>query len=173
LSVDTPGSPRRVRFGTFEMDVDAGQLLLEGRAVRLPPQPFKLLWLLATHPGQLLTRDQIRDALWSGDTFIDFEQGVNFTVKQVREALKDDAERPLYIQTVPKRGYRFIAPVEISGAARVGPGTDLNLQKVLWTNIAELRLAEAERRAHRKTVLRAAAIASAAVVVLLLIWLLR
>lgn len=172
--VDTPTSPRRVRFGTFELDADAGQLLLEGRSVRLPPQPFKLLWLLATHPGQLITREQIRDALWSGDTFIDFEQGVNFTIKQVREALKDDAERPLYVQTVPKRGYRFIAPVQTSDPPAAGPrGTDLNLQKVLWTNIAELRLAEAERRARRRVVVRVAAAAAVVIAVLLLVWVLR
>lgn len=174
LHVDTPSPARRMRFGTFELDADACQLLMDGRPVRLPPQPFKLLWLLASHPGQLLTRDQIREALWSGDTFIDFEQGVNFTIKQVREALKDDAERPLYIQTIPKRGYRFIAPVQAPGApARAVPGTDLGLQKVLWTNIAELRLAEAERRARQQAAVKMAAISAAVVAMLLLVWLLR
>jgi DNA-binding winged helix-turn-helix (wHTH) protein len=164
-----------VRFGTFEMDVEAGQLLLEGRPVRLQPQPFKLLWLLATHSGQLLTRDQIRDALWTGDTFIDFEQAVNFTIKQVREALKDDADRPVYIQTVPRRGYRFIAPVEIPGAAgrvRVAK-TDSNLQKVLWTNIAELRLAEAERHARQQAVLKVAIIVAAMAALAAVLWLVR
>ena len=170
----TSPAPRRLRFGTFELDADAGQLLLEGRPVRLPPQPFKLLWLLATHPGQLLTREQIRDELWSGDTFIDFEQGVNFTIKQVREALKDDAERPLYIQTVPKRGYRFIAPVQSPEAAGRPPrGTDLNLQKVLWTNIAELRLAEIDRRARQQRIVRIAAIVAAVAAALLIVWILR
>jgi DNA-binding winged helix-turn-helix (wHTH) protein len=166
---------RRVRFGTFEMDADAGQLLMDGRPVRLPPQPFKLLWLLASRPGQLLTREQIREALWSGDTFIDFEQGVNFAIKQVREALRDDADRPLYIQTVPKRGYRFIAPVETPNPVpvRAFPGTDLSLQKVLWTNIAELRIAEAERDARRQLVIRVAAISGAIVVALALIWILK
>jgi DNA-binding winged helix-turn-helix (wHTH) protein len=174
LSLETATTPRRLRFGTFELDADAGQLLLEGRPVRLPPQPFKLLWLLATHPAQLVTREQIRDELWGGDTFIDFEQGVNFAIKQVREALKDDADRPLYIQTVPKRGYRFIAPIQLpEPAGRVPRGTDLNLQKVLWTNIAELRLAETERRARQRRIIRIAAIAAAVIAALLLVWLLR
>lgn len=174
-SVELTSPARRVRFGTFELDVDVGQLLLDGRPVRLQPQPFKLLWLLANHPGQLVTREQIRGALWSGDTFIDFEQAVNFTIKQVRDALKDDADRPIYIQTVPKRGYRFIAPVDVAGATpgRRIAGTDLNLQKVLWTNIAELRLAEAARQARRQTMFKAAAVASVAIAALLLIWLFR
>lgn len=172
--METSTPVQRIRFGTFELDVDAGQLLMDGRPVRLPPQPFKLLWLLASHAGQLLTRDQIREALWTGDTFIDFEQGVNFAIKQVREALKDDAERPVYIQTVPKRGYRFIAPVETAfGAGGALRGTDLSLQKVLWTNIAELRLAEAERHARQQVLVRAAAIGAAVLATLGLIWSLR
>jgi DNA-binding winged helix-turn-helix (wHTH) protein len=162
-----------MRFGTYEIDADAGQLLMDGRVVRLPPQPFKLLCLLASRPGQLVTRDQIREALWSDDTFIDFEQAVNFTIKQVREALKDDAERPLYIQTVPKRGYRFIAPVQAAGTQRPFPGTDLSLQKVLWTNIAELRLAEAERYARRRTLVKYVTIAAAIVTTLIVVYMLR
>jgi DNA-binding winged helix-turn-helix (wHTH) protein len=162
-----------MRFGTYEIDADAGQLLMDGRAIRLPPQPFKLLCLLASRPGQLVTRDQIREALWTDDTFIDFEQAVNFTIKQVREVLKDDAERPLYVQTVPKRGYRFIAPVQAAGTMRAFPGTDLSLQKVLWTNIAELRLAEAERHARRRALVKAAAIVAAVVAMLIVVYLLR
>src|SRR4051794_18743589 len=101
-----------IRFGTFELDSRAGQLRSKGHIVRLAPQPFKLLTLLTSSAGRLVTREEIRTALWDGDTFIDFEQSVNFTVKQVREALNDNAERAIYIQTVPKRGYRFIAPVD-------------------------------------------------------------
>ena len=93
-----------VRFGTFELDIDAGQLRSDGRVVRLPPQPFKLLALLASQPGRLVTREEIRSALWANDTFVDVEQGVNFAIKQVREALNDPAEHSLYIQTVPRRG---------------------------------------------------------------------
>jgi DNA-binding winged helix-turn-helix (wHTH) protein len=149
-----------LRFGSFELDIEAERLLKNGRTVRLQPQPFKLLTLLVSFRGQLVTREQIRTALWSGDTFVDVEQGVNFAIRQVRDALGEDAEHPLYIQTVPKRGYRFVAPVDpIPGEQELPPpGTDLNLHKALWTNIADLRLAE-ERRAKRRKVLKKAAAA--------------
>src|SRR5262249_44150890 len=101
-----------LRFGPFELDTESGELRNSGRLVRIPPQPFKLLSLLASQPGRLYTREEIRAALGSDDPFIDFDQGVNFAIKQVGEALKDDAERSLYIQTAPKRGYRFIAPTQ-------------------------------------------------------------
>ena len=157
------GIPEKLlRFGAFELDLAAQQLLKNGRTVRLQPQPFKLLCFLISLRGQLVTRDQIRGALWSGDTFVDVEQGVNFAIKQVRDALGEEAEHPLYIQTVPRRGYRFVAPVEVISGAEESPvyrpGTDLNLQKVLWTNIADLRLAEARRVQRRQVVTRAAAV---------------
>lgn len=142
-----------LRFGVFELDTDAELLRKDGRVVRLSPQPFKLLRLLADRAGRLVTRDEIRTTLWEGETFVDFDQGVNFAVKQVREALGDEAERSLYIQTVPKRGYRFVAPVEIvrPGPSRtVGATTDLRLHKALWTNIVELRLADEQRRKRQK-----------------------
>jgi DNA-binding winged helix-turn-helix (wHTH) protein len=143
-----------VRFGAFELDLTAERLLKNGRTVRLQPQPFKLLTLLVASRGQLVTREQIRTALWSGDTFVDVEQGVNFAIKQVREALGEDADHPLYIQTVPRRGYRFMAPVDpISGEEEPPPGTDLSLHKALWTNIADLRLAE-EQRVRRRKILK-------------------
>jgi hypothetical protein len=114
------------------------------------------LCFLVSLRGQLVTREQIRGALWRGDTFVDVEQGVNFAIKQVRDALGEDADHPLYIQTVPRRGYRFVAPVDAAPvepeAPFVPPGTDLNLQKVLWTNIADLKLAE-EQRTKRRNVL--------------------
>lgn len=136
-----------IRFGTFELDPASGELRNGGRLVRLPPQPFKLLVLLTSSPGRLVTREEIRNVLWDQNTFIDFEQAVNFTVKQVREALKDDAERAMYIQTVPKRGYRFIAPVDAGGPPAIhNPATDGTLTKLLWTNVAELRLEEQRRR---------------------------
>ena len=141
------------RFGVFELDTESEQLLKNGLAIKLKPQPFKLLKLLVNEAGRVVTRDEIRAALWTGDTFVDFDQGVNFAIKQVREALDDDSERSLYIQTVPKRGYRFVAPVEI-----ITPGenlfsvvpTDPRMHKALWANIAELRLAEQRRRKQMK-----------------------
>lgn len=165
------------RFGAFELDLESQQLLKNGRTVRLQPQPFKLLCFLVSLRGQLVTREQIRGALWSGDTFVDVEQGVNFAIKQVRDALGEDADRPIYIQTVPRRGYRFVAPVDAVTTEEESfvppPGTDLNLQKVLWTNIADLRLAEERRAKRRRLLIKVSCAAGVAVAVLLVWYLLR
>jgi len=105
---------------------------------------------LVSRPGELVTREEIRQTLWADHTHVDFDQGVNFTVKQVRAALGDDAEHPVYIETVPRRGYRFMAPVTAGppGTAAAEPAflDNTGLQRVLWTNIADLRLADARRR---------------------------
>jgi DNA-binding winged helix-turn-helix (wHTH) protein len=160
-------SPTSIRFGTYELDLETGQLLKDRRAVRLKPQPMKLLQLLATRPGEVVGREEIRALLWGADTFVDFEQGVNTAIKQVRDALNEDADHPLYIETVPKRGYRFIAPIEVhsSKASLMAGRTDLNLHKALWLNIAELRLAEERRRARRRQLKTAAMVAAVVVAV--------
>ena len=158
-------APALIRFGVFQLDLRAAQLLRGGRVVPLKPQPFKVLRLLASRPGEVVTREEIRHLLWGTDTFVDFEQGVNTALKQVREALGDVAERPLYVETVPKRGYRFIAPVEPASGSMPVPDlrkTDLNLQKALWLNIAEMRLAEARRRRLRRRLLLSAGIVAVA-----------
>jgi DNA-binding winged helix-turn-helix (wHTH) protein len=147
------------RFGLFELDTESEQLLKTGRTVRIQPQPYKLLCLLVAQAGKVVPRDDIRAALWPAETFVDYDQGVNFAMKQIREALGDDADHAVYVQTVPKRGYRFIAPVEAGarGSSEATepnrPRTDLTLtlQKVLWSNIADLRLAEAARVKRRRT----------------------
>jgi len=138
----------RFRFGEFELDTSAGELRRNGDRLRIQPQPYRLLTLLVRRAGELVTRDEIRQELWKDGTFVDFEQSVNFCVSQIREVLKDSADRPLYVQTVPKRGYRFIAPVETGEPPKKSgsDGTTVRLQKALWTNIAELRLAEERRR---------------------------
>jgi len=150
-------SPNRqpvVRFGAFELDLDAERLLKNGRQVRLQPQPFKLLRLLTAQPGRLVTREEIQASLWTNDTFVDFEQGVNFAVKQVREALGDRAENSIYVETVPKRGYRFLAPVVIPNrdeTQEVRMTAEPFLQRALWENIVELRLAEEQYRKQLRT----------------------
>ena len=142
-------------FGEFELDVAAGELRRNSRRVKLQPQPFKLLVLLVKRAGVLVTREEIRSELWPEGTFVDFDQSVNFTVRQIRDVLRDVADRPLYIETVPRRGYRFIAPVDVGGASargQVAEGgtTSVHLQKALWANIAELRLAERRQRNFRR-----------------------
>jgi DNA-binding winged helix-turn-helix (wHTH) protein len=169
-----------IKFGTFQLDAEASRLFKSGRVIRLKPQPLRLLQLLVSRPGDLVTRDEIKELLWGTDTFVDFEQGMNTAVRQIREALGDDAERPVFVETVPKRGYRFIAPVD-GGAPPpvVHPpprGTELNLHKALWLNIAELRMAEVRRRKRRRQIyiglsaLAGAGVIVAAVVLFLKLW---
>ena len=155
-------------FGAFELDLEAGKLLKHGRPIRLQPQPFRLLSLLVSQPGRLVTRDDIQSALWKDDTFVDFEQGVNFAVKQVREALGDRAESSVYVQTIPKRGYRFVAPVT-SGEHKepVLPGTaDPELLRALWENIVDLRLTEQRQRQQLQLIAVALAVLVVAVALL-------
>lgn len=107
---------RFLRFGNFRLDGRTTELFLDGQPVRLPPQPAKLLLLLVSSKGELVTHEEIQKALWGDDTFIDFEQGIHKCIKQVRAALADEAEEPVYIETVPRRGYRFVAKVEVEAA---------------------------------------------------------
>jgi DNA-binding winged helix-turn-helix (wHTH) protein len=161
------------RFGQFELDLAAGELRRNAARVRVQPQPFKLLALLVRRAGGLVGREEIRTELWPDGTFVDFDQSVNFAVKQIREVLGDSADRPLYIETVPRRGYRFIAPIESgmreSAGAPPSLTTTVGLQKALWTNIAELRLAEERRRRVTYISVAAVAILVAAVTVYLLL----
>lgn len=145
-----PTPPRIRRFGPFELDLDASELRRDGRRIKVQPQPFRLLVLLTNRPGMLITREEIRTELWPEGTFVDFDQSVNFAVKQIRDAMADSATRPVYLETVPRQGYRFVAPVN-SGVPPAPPpsestGTAVGLQKAMWANIAELRLAEQRRR---------------------------
>ncbi len=137
-----------IRFGEFEIDVAAGELRRHGAPVKLAPQPFRLLLLLVRNAGKLVERDEIKRELWPEGIHVDFDQSLHFTVRQIRDALGDDADRPAYVKTVPRRGYRFIAPLAVAGPDKAAQraGTDVNLQKALWANIAELRVAEARRR---------------------------
>lgn len=102
----------RFRFGAFEFDPTALELRRTGRAVRVPPQSLKVLRMLVDQAGQLVSRDEIQQALWGSETFVDFEQGVNHAIRDLRAVLRDSADSPRYIETLPRRGYRFIAPVE-------------------------------------------------------------
>jgi TolB-like protein/Tfp pilus assembly protein PilF len=102
----------RLRFDHFELDLAGGELRQDGLPVRLQPQPLKVLMLLASRPGHLVSREEIQKLIWTGDTFVDFNQGLNFCIRQIRTALGDDAEAPRFIETVPRRGYRFLGRAE-------------------------------------------------------------
>jgi TolB-like protein/DNA-binding winged helix-turn-helix (wHTH) protein/Tfp pilus assembly protein PilF len=119
-----------VRFGPFELDVRNYELRKEGIPVHLPPQPCRVLALLASQPHRVISRQEIQQKIWSSDTFVDFEQGLNVCIRQIRAALADDAESPRYVETLSRRGYRFIARVEESvdsdASAHVG-ATDQDL----------------------------------------------
>ena len=105
-------STRIVRFGVFEVDLKACELRKHGFRIKLAEQPFQVLALLLERPGEIVTREELRDRLWPGDTFVDFDHGLNNAVMRVREVLLDSSEHPRYVETVPRRGYRFVAPVE-------------------------------------------------------------
>jgi DNA-binding winged helix-turn-helix (wHTH) protein len=108
--------PRVLRFGTFEVDVPAGELRKHGMKVKLQEQPFQLLCILVEHPGEVVTREELRSRLWPADTFVDFDHGLNAAIKRLRDALGESAETPIFVQTLARRGYRFIGNVEIPGA---------------------------------------------------------
>jgi DNA-binding winged helix-turn-helix (wHTH) protein/tetratricopeptide (TPR) repeat protein len=101
-----------IRFGSFDLDSTAGELRKSGIPIKLQPQPFRMLVLLLERAGQLVTREEIQRHLWSDSTFVDFERGINFSINQIRGALADNADKPRYIETLPRRGYRFIGVVE-------------------------------------------------------------
>jgi DNA-binding winged helix-turn-helix (wHTH) protein len=139
-----PGSEttRIVRFGIFELDLQSGELRRNGLKVKLQEQPFQILALLLEHPGGVVTREELRRRLWPADTFVDFEHGLNAAIKRLREPLGDSAETPVFIQTLPKRGYRFLVPVhaidDVSAVAELAkvplfPGKWLLNRRLLLT----------------------------------------
>src|ERR1700678_3601990 len=103
---------RRYRFGIFEADAATGELRRQGMRIKLNAQPFQVLLLLLARPGQLLTREEICRELWPDGTFVDYEHGVNSALNRLREALGDKASNPRFVETLARRGYRFVAPVE-------------------------------------------------------------
>lgn len=117
-----------MRFGEFRVDRDSGELFRNGVRVRLQGMPFRVLTVLLEHAGELVTREQLRARIWDAGTFVDAEAGLNTAIAKLREALQDDADAPAYIETLPKRGYRFIASIEADAPrqeSRAGdPGTE-------------------------------------------------
>ena len=103
-------SSGRLRFGVFEVDLRAGELTKRGLRIRLQEQPFQVLAMLLEKPGELVTREELRKKLW-GQTVVDFDHGLNKAINKIREALGDSAENPRFVETVARRGYRFLADV--------------------------------------------------------------
>jgi DNA-binding winged helix-turn-helix (wHTH) protein len=115
-------SPRAVRFGVFEADLRTGELRKNGMKVRLQEQPFQVLAALLERPGEMIAREELRQRLWPADTFVDFDHSLNTAINKLREALGDSAGSPRFIETLARRGYRFLAPVEVIGEEASIPG---------------------------------------------------
>jgi DNA-binding winged helix-turn-helix (wHTH) protein/TolB-like protein len=132
----------RARFGLFEFDPATGELSREGVPVRLQPQPARVLAVLVRHAGDIVTRDTLKQEVWSDGTFVDFERGLNFCIAQIRSALGDSADSPRFVETLPRRGYRFIAPVRAASSPAAGtpsPG-DFTPRPGRWRSLAALAI---------------------------------
>src|SRR6202521_2147287 len=105
-----------IRFSTFEVNLHTGELRQKGQKIRLQEQPLQLLAALLERPGELVTREELRGKLWPADTFVDFDHSLNAAIKRLRDALGESADTPIFIETLARRGYRFIAPVVQDGA---------------------------------------------------------
>jgi TolB-like protein/DNA-binding winged helix-turn-helix (wHTH) protein/Tfp pilus assembly protein PilF len=113
-------SPRLLRFGQFELDLRTAEIYKEGKRIKLQEQPCQVLALLIERPGEMVSREELRKKLWPTDTFVDFDHGVNIAINKLRDALGDSPEKPRFIETLPRRGYRFIAPVDAPKISRDG-----------------------------------------------------
>ena len=132
---------QRFRFGLFEFDGSVKELRREGTVVRLPAQPAQVLACLLEGAGEVVSRENLRRAVWHDDTFVDFERGLNFCIAQIRTALDDDATAPRFIRTIPKRGYQFIAPVDNVGEAAARPAAQSGTQAATPVMFAGWRMA--------------------------------
>src|SRR5262250_1059773 len=110
-------SRKVVRFGLFEVDLESQELRKSGIKIKIQDQPFQILALLLERPGQIVTRDEIQKRLWAGDTFVDFDLGLNSAIKKLRQTLGDESDNPRFIETLYRRGYRFLAPVQADAPA--------------------------------------------------------
>ncbi len=126
-------SPERpvLTFGNFKLDVRTGELRRNGTKLRLQGQPFQILVVLLERAGEVVTREELQRKLWPADTFVDFDNGLNIAVKKLRTALGDDAETPQYIETLPRRGYRFLAQVTVDTAEPARPSAPRRTPLVL------------------------------------------
>ena len=108
----------RYRFGPFELDPEEGTLSRNGIRIRLQDLPYRLLLMLVERAGEIVTREEVRQRLWPENTFVEFDNSLGVAIRKVRESLNDNAEAPNYVATIPRRGYRFVAPVTVEGQQR-------------------------------------------------------
>jgi len=145
----------RLRFGIFEADLQTGELKKRGARVRIQEQPFQVLAVLLARPGELVTRDELQRTVWAADTFVDFDHGLNKAINKIREALGDSAESPRFVETVARRGYRFIADVAVVDLEAASPAAG--------TVVAQPR-ASTQRIGHRTMIVAGAALALASAI---------
>src|SRR5580658_5388340 len=117
-------SSRRVRAGLFEVDLGSAQLHKSGRRIPLQEQPFRVLEILLERPGEIITREELQARLWPADTFVGFDEGINTAIRKLRVAFGDSADNPRFIETVPRRGYRFVAPAALVPTVSSAAGTE-------------------------------------------------
>src|SRR5215831_14323101 len=132
-----------VCFGPFKLDLKAGELLQDGRKIRLQEQPFQVLKMLLQHPGEVVSREEIRKKLWPNDTIVEFDHSINAAIKKLRLALGDSAEEPKYVETVARRGYRLMVPVEWVGEQPGAPGGEVTAGAPSEPGSADLSLKSA------------------------------
>ena len=136
--------PRPVRFGVFEVDLRSGEVRKHGLKIKLQEQPFQILAMLLERPGEVVTREELRKKLWPEDTFVDFDNSLNTGINKIREALGDSADNPRFVETLPRRGYRFIYPVDVGAGLRpahaVAPVSPPALWAAMRTSPLQLRI---------------------------------
>ena len=125
-------SPRIIRFSTFEVNLHTGELRQQGQKVKLQEQPFQVLTALLERPGEIVTREELRSKVWTADTFVDFDHSLNAAVKRLRDALGESAETPIFVETLARRGYRFIGNIE-------RPAATPSARPILWQWLSATR----------------------------------
>ena len=156
IRVTSPVAPVVHRFGDFELDLGAYELRRQGRRVKMGKQPMDLLILLVQRPRQLVTRGEIAERLWGPDVFVDIETGVNTAISKIRQALRDSSDAPAFVETVPGKGYRFIALVEVVNPDTI-PGSGDEFFRTLSSGGSKLVLGSADARKDKlDTVFRTA-----------------
>src|ERR1700722_20001116 len=125
--MNTPASSsRRVHAGLFEIDLRSGEVHKSGRKVALQEQPFRVLAMLLEHPGEVVSREELQSRLWPADTYVGFDEGINTAIRKLRQAFGDSADNPRFIETVPRRGYRFVAPAVLLPTVSTASGTNVS-----------------------------------------------